>query len=221
LPDPLWYPDLVGDIFAPGLLRHQNTARSTLAKEYTRKVNKEWQALMMFLIRQVAPAAKQLIERDSIRGNAAETLDELVELFNDHFGEPDDKPQVIDYFRPTTNTGSKSPGGGSKKDDDTNDDEKRERYRRHVAIKVRDEVYYLYRGHTLHPHIFAQVSPSNPKMIFVNVRGGYKALPDQKAARREHCLMQVLMAIGKSKYDTDSQKAIIFANEIRSEFIEK
>jgi hypothetical protein len=58
-------------------------------------------------------------------------------------------------------------------------------------------------------------------MIFVNVRGGYKALPDQKAARREHCLMQVLMAIGKSKYDTDSQKAIIFANEIRSEFIEK
>jgi hypothetical protein len=88
IPDPLWYPDLAGDIFAPGLLRHQNTARSTLAKDYTRASNKEWQRLKMFLATQVAPAANQLIERDVIQGDAVETLDELAEMFNECFGQP-------------------------------------------------------------------------------------------------------------------------------------
>jgi len=224
LPDPLWYPDLVGDIFAPSLLRHQNTARSTLAKEFTRKGSKEWQRLLMFLIRDVAPQAKQLIERDSIRGNAAETLDELAELFNERFGPPDEDssgdgpPKKRDHKPPEPggNGGGGEGGEGGEKETDPE-----RRYRRHIAIRVRDEVFYLYRGQTLHPYVFAQVSPNNPKMIFVNVRGGYKALPEQKAARREHCFVQVLMAIGTSKFPSDRYQAMLFANEVRGEFLKQ
>lgn len=223
LPDPLWYPDLVGDIFAPGLLRHQNTARSTLAKEFTRKGNKEWQRLLMFLIRDVAPQAKQLIERDSIRGNAAETLDELAEMFNERFGPPDDRPDHEDKDRKKRDPKPHEPGGheGGENGGEGGEPDPERRYRRHIAIRVRDEVFYLYRGQTLHPYVFAQVSPNNPKMIFVNVRGGYKALPEQKAARREHCFVQVLMAIGTSKFPSDRYQAMLFANEVRGEFLKQ
>ncbi len=218
LPDPLWYPDLVGDIFAPGLLRHQNTARSTLAKEFTRKGNKEWQRLLMFLIRDVASQAKQLIERDSINGSAAETLDELAELFNERFGLIIDDGDKGGEPRKPRDPKPAEPGG---KDDggEKGEPDPERQYRRHIAIRVRDEVFYLYRGQTLHPYVFAQVSPNNPKMIFVNVRGGYKALPDQKVARREHCFVQVLMAIGASKFPSDRYQAMMFANEVRGEFL--
>ncbi len=216
IPDPLWYPDLVGDIFAPGLLRHQNTARSTLAKEYTRSKNKEWQKLKMFLIGQVAPAAKQLIERDVIKGDAAETLDELAEMFNDRFGEPEKDEEPPGEPRPPRKPheprpdGPKKPGGGGGGDGTR---------RRYISIKIRDEVYKLYYGQTLPPFVFAQVSSSDPKVVLANVRGGYKSLPDPKAARREHCLMQVLTAIGMGKCAHNPQQAIWFANEVRSEFL--
>lgn len=226
LPDPLWYPDLIGDIFAPGLLRYQNTARSTLAKEFTRKSNKEWSKLLMFLISQVAPAAKKLIERDAIHGDAAETLDELAEMFCERFGEPEDggivdnpppappKPKPNPPSHPRPKPEEDKPGGGDKPPGTET------KYRRYLPIRVRDETFYLYRGQSLHPFIFAQVT-TNPKMIQVNVRGGYKALPETKQARREHCLMQVLDAIGKSKFPDRSNEAMLFANQVRSEFLKK
>ncbi len=228
LPDPLWFPDLVGDIFAPGLLRYQNTARSTLAKEFTNKRNKEWQKLMMFLISQVAPAAKQLIERDAIRGNAAETLDELAEMFNDRFGPPDDGgvdgppdgPPIPPKPKPDgTKTAEPKPDGGGTGGGGTKPD--REKYRRYLSIKVREKTYYLYRGQSLHPCIFAQVNPTNRKMIQVNVRGGYKALPETKQARKEHCLMEILDAIGESEHQGEPRKAREFARQVRSEFLRK
>lgn len=222
LPDPLWYPDLVGDIFAPGLLSHQNTARSTLAKEFTRKGNKQWTKLLMFLISQVAPAAKQIIERDAIQGNAAETLDELVEIFNERFGQPEEdvlenvprepaeKPEKPSA--PTPKPETEAAGAEGTKPS-------REPYRRYLSIKIHEETFYLYRGQSLHPFIFAQVNPSNKKLVQVNVRGGYKALPSTKEARREHCLMQILEAIGKSKFSDRPNEAMLFANKVRSEFI--
>lgn len=183
LPDPLWFPDLVGDIFAPGLLRYQNTARSTLAKEFTRKGSKEWSKLLMFLISQVVPTAKQLIERDVIRGDAMNALDELIELFNDRYGPPDMPPT------PPRPPGPGKPGVPNPPKPPT-DEPPGEKNRRYAKIKVRDETYLLYPGRTLHSFIFAQVNTSNANMIEVNVRGGYKALPSTKAERKEHCLMQ-------------------------------
>ncbi len=62
LPEPLWFPKPVGDIFAPGLLAYQDTARSSLNRDFWKK--KVGQELYMFLIRNVAPAAEQLLDRD-------------------------------------------------------------------------------------------------------------------------------------------------------------
>lgn len=222
LPEPLWFPDLVGDIFAPNLLRYQNTARNTLNKEFMRKGNKEWQSLLMFLISHVAPAAKQLIERDAIRGDAAQTLDELVEMFNECFGPPEEV-ETKDVLKkpPVPRPPAVPPVCPPPVPPPTGDKKPEDKYKRFVSIKLRDETYNLYRGQTLHPHVFAQVSPKNPKLIFVNVRNGYKSLPETKAARREHCLLQILSAIGQSKYPSDPYQSMLFANEMRSEFLKK
>ena len=213
LPEPLYFPELVGEIFAPGLLRHQNTARSGLKSEYTRRGNKEWQKLVMFLIGDVAPNAKKLVERDVISGNAAETLDEVVGLFRDQFGPPEG-------VRPPSEKRKKPVNPRPDRKDDDEDDEKPDPKRRCLAIKVLDETYHLYRGQSLEPEVFAQPSPQNEKMIFVSVRGAYKAMPENKSARREHCLMQILMTIGSTKSD-DPYTAIKFANQVRSMFNKK
>ncbi len=212
IPEPLWYPELQGDIFAPGLLRYQNTARSTLAKDFMKGGSKDWNRLHMFLI-EVASKARSLIDRDSINGPAAETLDELVEMFQSRFGEPDKigvvgppgpprgpKGPIIDPPGP----GPKPPGGEKK-------------YQRHVSIKIRDKTYHLCRNQSLHPYIFAQVSSQNSQMVYVNIRGGYKSLPVNKQARKEHCLMQILTAIGQNMHRTNPYSATRFTNEVRGE----
>ncbi len=221
LPDPLWFPDLVGDIFAPGLLRHQNTARSTLNKEFTRKSNKEWQRLMMFLISQVAPMAKKLIERDAISGDAAETLDEVVEMIHSLYGVPEEKEKDKHPNGPTPSTPPQPPHTPGKTGGNRGNKGSGTPYRRYVSIKVRNETFLLYRGQSLDPYVYAEVSANNPKQIIVNVRGGYRALPDGKQARREHCLMQLLSAIGRSKFSMDPRQAMCFTNEVRAEFLKK
>ncbi|MDB5194461.1 MAG: hypothetical protein JWN50_475 [Parcubacteria group bacterium] len=218
LPDPLWFPELSGDIFAPKLLAHQNTARSSLNKEYTRQSNKEWSKLKMWLITEVAPAARKLIERDSISGDAAQALDEVVEMFKGRFGEPDDMEE-----QPLPRKGS----GGERRRPDP-DAPKAEpapytkpQYRRYVSIKVGEETYILYRGQSLEAHTFARVSDNNPNQVIVNVRGAYCALPKGKEARREHVLMQILFAIGSHKFERSPYRATIFANQMRAEFLKK
>lgn len=208
LPEPLSDPDLCGDIFWPGLLRHQDTARAQLAHEYTRKGNPAWQKGVLFLIRDVIPDAKNLVNRETICGDAAETLDDLVEMFTDLYGEPvngtgERKPRApkSDASEPASNG-----GGGSGEPP----------YRRQVSIRVREEVFVLYRGRSLDPYRFAEVNPDNRKMIFVNVRGNYRALPSGKHARTEHCLMQILLAVGQAQ---DMEDPVAYANEIRSEFL--
>jgi hypothetical protein len=212
LPDPLSFPDLIGDIFAPNLLRHQNTARSTLAKEFTRKSNPEWAMLSMFLVGQVAPAAKEIIERDVIAGRAVEVLDDIVSMFHDKYGvpvEPNDGPHEtrdpVPRLPPAP--GPRKPGGP--KDGES--------HRRCVSIKIHEKAYRLYRGQPLDPFVFAQPHLSDSRMILVNVRG-YKALPKNRIAMREHCLMQVLAAIGRIEHKDSPLQAVRFANEVRAEF---
>ncbi len=220
LPEPLWFPDIVGDIFAPRLLLHQNTARSGLAKEFARKDNKEWKQLQMFLVHQVAPAARALIERDAIRGEAAETLQELASMFNDRFGLPQEGDLInlrMSSYQPRTGGSGGQPT--ERRAERAEPKKERRQYQRHLTIKVRDEVWTLYRGLSLPEFVFAQVQPDAPRLIQVNVRGNYKALPETKLARREHCLMQILIAIGMSKTPGDPVEAMRFANEIRSDFL--
>lgn len=221
LPEPLYLPDLVGDIFAPDLLRQQNTARSTLHKEFVRRGNKDWERLLMFLVGQVAQPAKKLVDRDAISGDAAEALNEVVEMLHDLYGAPDEEARKP----PPPRTGERPPALSRlpRIDDAVRPRTKPERdpNKRHVAIRVRDETFVLYRGQSLDPYIYAEVSLSDPHQIIVSVRGNYKALPESKAARREHCLMQLLMAIGRSKFPMDPRATLCFANEVRAEFLRK
>jgi hypothetical protein len=226
LPEPLWYPDLVGDIFAPDLLSHQNTARSTLQRDFMRKENPDWTRLQMFLIGHVTVPAKKLVERDTITGEAAEALNEVVEMFNELYGSPDmdgkapSPPSDVEHAPREHLSGRTSVprnGGHTKSSTPT----QREPSKRYLSVRVRDETFLLYRGQTLDPYIYAEVSPSNPYQIIVNVRGGYRALPENKQARKEHCLLQLLSAIGRSKFPMDPRAATCFANEVRAEFLRK
>jgi hypothetical protein len=92
-------------------------------------------------------------------------------------------------------------------------------YRRLLTIKIGNETFRLYRGQSLHPYIFAKVDPADRKLVYVNVRGGYKALPKNQQARTEHVFTQVLLAIGLSKHRADPNAAMQFANEMRNSLL--
>ncbi|MDE1875033.1 MAG: hypothetical protein KGI79_01105 [Patescibacteria group bacterium] len=71
---------------------------------------------------------------------------------------------------------------------------------------------------SLGPFTFAKANPVDSSVIMLNVNGSYEAMPDSKQAEREHCLMQILNAIGLSEKNGVVHEAVNFANEIRSEF---
>lgn len=219
LPEPLWFPDIKGDIFAPGMLKYQNTARDMMSPKLMKKGNKDWAHLSMFLIRDIAPQAKVLLGRDIISGDAAKALDDVVDLFEKRFGAAEDlviekrthkprhEPEPPDPGRPPGGNG----GGPPPKD----------RPKRYVSIRVRDETFTLYRGRSLHPDIFAQVNPQNGNMIFVNVRGGFGAMPQRKEAQRENILLQILSAVAQHKFPSDPHAATMFVNSVRRDFLQK
>src|SRR3989344_2313772 len=111
-------------------------------------------------------------------------------MFTDKFGEVEREIRNVDTETPPGVITPIPPKPKVPKE--PNEDDGKPRYRRMVRVKVRDEVYTLLRGQSLSPYIFALVQQQNKKLIAVNVRGGYKALPKGKAERREHCLMQIL-----------------------------
>src|SRR5207248_1358111 len=129
------------------LLRHQNTARSTLTREFTRQSNKEWRRLQMFLIRNVVPKAKELVDRDIIHGEIVESLEEIVTLFNDHYGAP--VKEIVDG-PPIRPTGPRPPG--PKRPGPTDEPGPR----RYNYIRVRDKTYRLYYGRSLYEYTLAE-----------------------------------------------------------------
>jgi hypothetical protein len=220
LPDPLWFPDLSGDIFIPGLLGNQNTGRDTLAKEFVRPSNKKWQQARMFLVSQVAPPAKRLIDRDTIHGDAMDALTAIAQMFNERFGEPEKVRRPECDPPDATPDPDPDPGSdGAPKVRKTNGGGERQRY---LYVNVRGIAYRLYYGQPLYEYIFAQVSFRDPHVILTNVRGGYKSFPPTKAAKEEHCLMQVLMAICRSQKPQGTPEQIIqLANEIRADLFKR
>ncbi len=214
MPMPLWYPDIVGDIFVPGLLRHQGTARNKLSDAFTRKWDDEWRKLLLFLSTVVAPAAKNLLDNDVEETGASKALEDLVTLFHGCYGLPPEK----------------EPGGGSggtrirTKSPTTPDDKdrpKEEPKPRHKTIKIRDEVYHLYTGRSLDPDLFAEVAPHNSQLVYVNVRGAYKSLPKNLSERKEHMLMLILIAIGLNENVNNPEEALKFASSRRADFFKK
>lgn len=208
LPEPLGYPDLAGDIFAPGLLRFQNTARDSLSKDYTSKDNPEWQRFIMFCIRQVVPRAQELVERDALEGDTVKILDDLVEWCNESFGKPErDKP-------PGPPGPGPGPGPGGNKKPGTSQ-------KRGAAVKIGNKVWRFHYNQPLGDFIFAMPSSMAEDMILINVRGKYLAMPKASQSIREHCLMQILYAIGEKEGHGSAHEAGKFVGEMRSKFKEK
>lgn len=205
LPEPLWYTDLSGDIFVPELLHRQDTARSTLEKDFTKSA--EWRRLCLFLSVKVAPLLSDLIEHNPVTDDARKALEGIVELFDEVYG------------KAPAQSGKGGGGGGSGGGGGGGTGRKtRKRYER---ISVRGEVFELFLGRSLDEFTFAAVNARNPKQIEVNARGGYKALPRNLQAKQEHCLMQILNAVARSDVwnrDTFNAREVSqFANELRAE----
>lgn len=210
LPEVLGYPDLAGDIFAPGLLQFQNTPRDSLSKDYTHKDNPEWQKLIMFCNSRVVPRVQELVERDALEGDTVKILDDLVEWCNESFGRPErDKPPGPPGPGPGPGPGGGKKPGASQK--------------RGAAVKIGNKVWRFHYNQPLGESIFAMPSSMAEDMILINVRGQYLPLSKLRSSdsRREHCIMQILYAIGEKEGHGSAHEACKFVGEIRSQFKEK
>ncbi len=210
LPEVLGFPDLGGDIFAPNVLGHQNPARDSLSNEYTIDSNPEWQELKMFLAHQVAPKVNELVERDPLDGNVVDILNDLVNLFEETFGPPE-REKVI-----TPGPGP-GPGPGPK----PTPEPKTPTSKRGATVKIRDKVWRLHYNQPLGKFQFAIPSSMQQDQILVNVRGEYLSMPTPPQAALEHCLMQILEAIGEKEAFGMAHEARKFANEVRFDFLKK
>lgn len=226
LPDVFWYPELAGDIFVPGLLDKQDTARSSLEKDFTK--TREWKKLCQFLSINVEPRLTDLIEQNPIEGDAAEAVEGVISLFEEAWGLPPEITSTREKKSGTTKTKTKTGGGVGGGGGGGNRGPRKPRYQR---INVRGEVFELFLGRSLDEFVFAEVNHQNPRQIELNVRGSYQAFPKGKQAQLEHSLMQVLMAIARSDaFPMDNGAArdnfnpglvAQFANELRAEALSK
>jgi len=174
---------------------------------------------MMFLVTEVTSAAKDLLGEDPTRSDVAKAVTNIVSMFNERYGSPpailtpDDEPQP----RPEEGERKpqKPPQPRPKKPKGP------PRRKRVFSIKVREEVYTLLLGQTLTEFEFAQIDSERQFAILLNTGGRYKPMPAGRSAQDEHCLMQILLAIGKAKFRSQMSQAVNFANEVLSEMRKK
>jgi hypothetical protein len=210
LPDPLGSSSLSGDIFAPGLLAHQNTERSTLHPSYTKKGNKPWEQLLMFLIREVVPAAKAMVDAGAGSGDANRALSDVLSLFNERYA-----PKKEEKREGSGNSGSG--GGGFHTRGENAERENGSGGERMRTLHIRNETFRINTGRTLGAFVFAQVDPNDGKSVLVNVGGAYKGMPTRRAEQLEHVMLQIVFAIGANKNRNSPLQAMKYAAEVLSE----
>jgi hypothetical protein len=205
VPQILCAPELVGDVFVPGVLAKQDTARSTLAPGFMSRNSKAWMRIMSFLALQVAPAAESLVEADPISGQAADTLGEIVDMIKSNFPEPEPEKKPA---KPRDPPGPVQPTEPVNPDPDDKDKPKR----RYIRLFIGGEWFTLYRALTMDPYILVQAATS-VRNLMVNV-GQYAAFPSNGAARREHFLMSIMRAVAESRFPTDPHMAQQAMNQL-------
>lgn len=219
LPEPLWFIDLVGDIFAPGLLAHQNSARSALHSQFTRRSNPEWKRIYAFLFGTVAPAARGLLEREPIEGEVAEVTNKILQSLKDCYGDPDaeeEERKQEEKIHPRPKKPRSSEGEEGEEDEEKEEEkEKRPNIRRVYPFRVGSREYRLYRT-TLPDNLYCQKSPSGGSIIMVNDLN-YKGLPKGAAAQWEHCMTRLLETVFDIETPGNLVKASQFATEIQRE----
>lgn len=204
VPYPFYSPDLVGDIFVPGLLGKQGTSRSTLAPAFLR--TQAWVRVTRYLITQAERVRGLLGEGEpKPRSPARAAISELAELCNRVFGPPDKLQgggEVIDLTNPpvvtrpepkidpvdvtTTPTpkGKRRGGGGGTRD----------RKKPEQAIRIGEKTYRIMNVATEDRRVLVRVSGD---VIYYNT--SYDLLPALHAARLEHIWQAVLMAVAHSE----------------------
>ena len=176
----------------------------------------------MFLLREVISDAKELVDSEKVSTKASKTLFEVLALFKERWGDPKNGVILSGPEDPNKKKAPPKPQdpNGKKKGDDE-DEKKRERRGPIMSIKIGEDVFQI-KSSYLTALSFAQINPDEPSTIFVNIKEGrYAALPGNNFERREHCLMHILLAVGRFKRPDDFGEAIQFANEMRSELLNK
>lgn len=224
LPYPLWRTDLIGDIFAPGLLENQDASRSSLNSKFFKST--QWKKTVGFLCAKIVPAVKALLGDTDVfhKNNAVErTALDFVNLCNKAFGSPTESngPEFFDdvfTVRKPKESGSGSGGGkgsngtgggGGKTKKPSGGDVIKPRV---LPFNVDGETYLLAKL-PADQRVFASMDPLRTKVINLNSR--YVALPRQKDARLEHVVCMVLGAISHYKHPSDSFEATRWIAEQR------
>ncbi|MBP9864175.1 hypothetical protein KBC54_01845 [Patescibacteria group bacterium] len=221
LPYPLARPDLIGDIFIPGLLQHQTTDRSGIKQSHLR--SKFWREKVDPALQlRIAPFALQLLGEEAVfqaEDRFDRTIRSLAKLFETHWGEPDQitnhRPPRPPGQRPPSgpSTGSRPPNGGPKDPDET------EEVKHHgIRIKVDGKTYLLRKMVSMDPYERAQLQETT-QTIFLNPN--YRAFPGSDGALMEHEMIKVLEAIACNAFRFDTRQAGIYASKLMAGLREK
>lgn len=118
VPYPLYHHNLAGDIFIPGLLRHQGTDRATLDNEYLS--SPEWQKYLDVLRLHIAPFAQSFLNDDDVfdrKDPATKAWQSLADMFTACYGAPSITGAItgleLNPDRPKNPTGGTGKPGGS------------------------------------------------------------------------------------------------------------
>ncbi len=217
VPYPLARPDLVGDIFVPGLYAHQKTDRSGIDTKFFRSA--AWRQVTSWLLGQVVPKAKELLGDDDVidEGDFGELALDFVDLCHEIYGEPPDldgPPFDLGGGRKKRPGGGGGGGGGGGKRPPTGNGRPR-----CIPFVVDGETYFL-GGMEMEEIELAEVYEGRDyRTLYVN-NGQYTAAPKSREARREHMIMRVLEAIGRSKFPVSARSAADFMAEHRRRLLD-
>lgn len=219
LPYPLARPDLEGDIFLPGLLAKQGTARGGLSARFL--ATKEWQHLCDLMQAHVVMSARGLLEDDDVieRSPIGRLLaDDIQSIFVDAFGKPEDdgadeddgipspdgKPPKPPHPRPPGGGPGGGGGGGGKP---------KPRLRT-LRWKIGDRTWKFATTQD-EPLVFGTAILGANGVGTVYVNHDYKISPRGKHARIEHHVLQILHTVAIALHPGVSADARQFVAEMR------
>jgi hypothetical protein len=224
LPYPIWKPDLIGDIFVPGLLANQGTSRTSLSPRYLSSA--AWKKVQMYLLSQVVPAAKTLLGDDDVFGRDAssKSLLSFVERCNAIWGRPEDVKGGTGLFDEIlvpktrkTPTGVRTPGGSGGGGGGTPGVPTPPKPRA-IPIRIGEKVFVLNKR-LMDARVYAEVDRFNGHVIYINDQE-YMAMPKTREARDEHVLLKVLEAAAQAEFDNPTE-IMYYVAERRKELMAK
>lgn len=222
---------LVGDLFVPTMLRHQNSGRDGIHPDFCNRTNQLWKKLGMYLATQAAPVCKEVIgETDTFTNRGAKILSDLVEALETAFGKVEGGPfDVPGDGRPKPPRPEPGPGGQEKpprpdSPDGGGESKPHKPRTRGSCVRIGDKEYVLLKGMSLSPRILAMVDPSSRaggrQIIHVNT-DGYSSMPGTQERRRERVMVEVFHAVAGQHYPDDPRAQSEMVGELCERMLAK